>query len=338
MKTIIAVCLLLVAQAAADAGVHRLAVDVTVQRCTALTCKVGREKWQGSVIAIGRRDGVEYFLTNRHAFVGGKYFGGVSVTVRQIHSIKIETFDAGSFDAELVGSRDGKGVDGVDLALLSVRSSKRWNSYAVASTAPSPKDEVSVEGWPGGRYKRRSAVVSGFTREYGMRTSGIAKQGESGGAVLFRGELAGVVWGSRVGLVSGTYATPAPDVRRFLLAEIGFVPGSVKSAPPPPPPTSRRPPVRTSSRCSDCAKRLADLERQVADLQRKPAGIRSADLAGLRAGVAELRGLTVPIRIETNGGEIIAERKLGLVERNGKLELSPIVLKFDEKILRGSVD
>lgn len=367
-------------QSSAWARVHRVAVDVTVQRCTAGTCRVVRTTWEGSAVAIGRIDGREYLLTCEHLFggVGGE-------TVRRVHGITIKTPDAGDFVATYHGGRNTTGTDGVDLALLSVESRRTWNALPIATRRPVGGSAVTVEGYPGGRWRRRGTNIISHTTAWGVHGVGLAVDGESGGAIIHDGKLAAILWGSRVGRTLGTFGTDCVHISRFVRGTLGKLPGG-RNAPQRPTTaspaerdrndvaaagliTGRTVGPRAACACPKClagfmgcraersalAARLdnleataqppADLENlrvklaaaleRVAALERKPPPP-VPDVSGLHTTVAALRGLTLPVRVETAGGVVIRQKTLAIEEHSdGRLEFKPIVLKFDERILRG---
>jgi hypothetical protein len=358
LKAIVAAFVLLLAVAEADGQVHRIAVDVTVQRCTALTCKISRQTWAGTAVAIGRHGGREYLLTCQHLFEGGNY-GTHTIAVRKLHNVTITTSDAGSFVGKYVAGRDTKGTDGVDLALIVVESKKAWESYDVIENGLPPGGAaVTVEGFPSGRWRRRGSNVTGYTRPFGLHATGNAQTGESGGAIVYGGKLAAILWGSRAGLKTGTFGTHGVEIAKFVRGNLGKLPGegvaAVVAPTSPTTPAAGNPgktvvePVTGAARgtvagctCPKCTAAFAKLRADLVALTARLAAIEGKpsvavpDVSSLHAEVAALRGLVVPVRIETSDGKVLAVRRLGIVQTPDGLELKPIVLKFDEKVLRG---
>jgi hypothetical protein len=195
----LALVALLVVSGTAVAQVHRIAVQSS-----------GSKYWnKGTAVAIGRIDGREFLLTNEHLFeVRGKKI------VRPV--VKIETLDAGTFPAIYHGGSETKGSTGVDLALVSVRSRKPWKSYVVSDSVPTAGETVTIEAFPFGKFRRRRSTVSGYNRRHGLRSSGTAQPGESGGAILHGGKLVALVWGNQYGDLRGTFGTQAIRIATFV--------------------------------------------------------------------------------------------------------------------------
>ncbi len=383
-----AACLLLVPIlfATAEARVHRVEVDLTVQRCNASGCKVSRTKWFGTAVAIGRKDGREYLLTNAHILgsTAEKDYGSGPTAykekVLQIHTIKIITSDTGDWLARDHGGRDGKGTDGVDLHLLSVQSEKTWNSFEIETEAlPAGGESVDVVGFPRGEFGKRNDTVVGYLEQYGIILRTKATFGESGGAIVNDGKLVGVVWGNKAGRRTGTFGTHSLKVAEFVRTKLGSLPGTperVVTTKRTEPQRNTRPPAggylagnegwRTCPQCdlntdaisnlaigynrlsdrvvqseanSRSIQNLTDGHNELLDRIRMLAKEHNKLLAqydGVAIEIQILRGLSLPIRIETSEGKVIAKDVLTIVEsKDGRLEFKPIVLKFDEKILWG---
>jgi hypothetical protein len=80
----------------------------------------------------------------------------------------------------------------------------------------------------------------------------------------------------------------------------------------------------------DEIRRLKDRLRLLESAEPTP-----VDLTEIRAAIVALEGIKLPIRIETTDGKVIRRKLLELKRTDaGTLEFSPIVLMFDEKILR----
>ena len=221
----------LISANAAIAKTHRVAIDVTVQRCTPFSCRNVRTTWVVTAVAIGNIGDQEYLVLNHHSFAGTpKTSRGVTEKIVRIHGITVKTPDAGDFVAKLVGTSKVYGGNG-DLALLSVKSARRWRSWelldakSLGSGLPARGSAVTVEGYPMGRFSRRGANVVGYTKEAGIQTTGLLGQGGSGSAIAYNGKLAGIAWGSMWDRSFGTFATPSTDVIEFVRGKLGRIPG-----------------------------------------------------------------------------------------------------------------
>lgn len=81
---------------------------------------------------------------------------------------------------------------------------------------------------------------------------------------------------------------------------------------------------------------IRSLAIRIERIEAKPTP-KPANLAPLEDRLSTLEGLVIPVRIETADGKLIREKRYSLTrDEDGRLIFKPIVLKFDEKILRGS--
>lgn len=294
-------------------GVHRIAVDMTVKRCGLFGCSVERATWTASAVAIGRLNGREYLITAEHLFKGGTRGNGI-IQTQTVHAITIETADAGNFAAVYHGGRDYKGTKGIDIALISVASERRWNfSPLMKRQLPLSGQNVSIVGYPAGHYVDRKSKIRQYLSKWGVECSGIAKSGESGGAILYGGRLAGVVWGSRIGDCWGTFGTPAGQISKFVVERLGTMPAgkSVEVRP-------------KHYQRSTVGPRLPDTARQT-----------QQSIEVLTSRIDALQGVVLPVRIETSDGVVVRSKRLKLTRKAGRLEFEPIVLRFDKTLLTG---
>jgi len=81
---------------------------------------------------------------------------------------------------------------------------------------------------------------------------------------------------------------------------------------------------------------LSGIKATLTTLATQLNGIKPADLSAIERRLGEIEAITIPIRIETSEGTVIRQREIKLERKGGRLVFTPIVLKFDEKLLRGN--
>ena len=268
-------------------------------------------------------------------------------------------FGRGRQTASLLG-RDAN----LDLAALVVDnppSDIRAIAVAGEDQWPHAGESVEVIGFGGGRLRHFSALVRGYTAKdvRGVSQLVVAFQpisGDSGGAILYKQKLVGVLWG---GPCEGpqqnayeTHATCCIYIRRFLdgigvhlnppRPPAGKPPGAAEPfvGPPPAVPPQAEPPAVpqtpqsvNSERLAAIEKRLEELAAQVSSVSAGPAGAPGA------RGPQGLPGPAGPAGKDADPADLAAiAGRLSAIEKNlkGKLHFSLQVDSQTGKILSTS--
>lgn len=329
-RYIIAILLLLLPSIATAEVVS---VQTESQQCTnGYACTV--VKGYGSGVIVGTlRDGRAALLTAGHVVSGAR-------------SVHISWYKNQWLAATVLASRD----DGiVDAAILAVNIPGQWECEPILETVP-PTADVELWGFPDMSLEMRTfpGLLSGRTIQ---RVT--AKQGMSGGPVIYDGKVAGIIRGHYRDGNRESICTPGPVLCAWLKETIGYVPTCKRDSPPKPavkpspaaiaPPPPRDDDGRVISMLESIDKRLRRIESMPLPTaergepgppgergpvgprgekgERGPAGIPadSREIAVLRSEIAAMKNARVKVQIKQNGT---------LVDEDTYPITGPIVLDF----------
>lgn len=298
----------------ADAQIVR--IQTVFNKCENGQCREFTSQATG--IVIHRDNGFSYVATAGHTF-GNK---GEIVSVHNTPAVLLAW----------------KYADGDDFAVLRCRQLSKSTLFGLAGSDPAKGSAVALHGlgrgdkFGRGDYSIKKASVTG---------SGVAsvpsRQGDSGGPLI---DSAGKI----CGLISTTTANttgfvPVSRLRAWL-GRCACMPGWRGAAPEPPAEdiVEDIPDTEKTDRIRDLERQLAEMRKQLDAIQNKPDRPKSkpVDLSGIEKRLADFEGVSIPIRIETTAGKIIRQKVLSLERIDGRWSFKPIVLRFDESVLKVS--
>lgn len=162
----------------------------------------------GSGTVIGKlRDGSHAVLTAAHVIKDAQnvnvVFDGTAGTVSNPARVLLVSYDKES-----------------DVALLSVRL-VGVNVCKVAGAFPRRVVQVRAEGFP--QQFRKRDIQTEMDGDILTTPSQLIEEGMSGGGVIYKGELVGVITGRIVGRRDGWH-TPSRFISPWLISELGYLP------------------------------------------------------------------------------------------------------------------
>ena len=172
----------------------------------------------------------------------------------------------------------------LDRALLEVTPPRGAATIELAAENqwPTRGDTVELIGYGGGQLRHWQATVKGYALTRGLnkyQTLSVATAtigGDSGGAILFRNRLVGVIWGGPLagprGPMLATHGSCSIAIGAFVEKVLGRRPSvPICTGPNCPLPANFSPPIRqppASAECSRCAEELRQLQARIAALER----------------------------------------------------------------------
>jgi hypothetical protein len=238
---------------------------------------------------------------------GGVYvgiIGGRGVTLTCWHVVKHDIHNVGG-QIPLEVLRDQYDYD-----LAAIFTSPLSVPAVQIGSAPSAGDAVTIVGYPGGRLASHDGRVSGYEKPDGNHRWGDlvlscpSQDGDSGGPVLSRGRLVGLLWGTEAHGGAGSRAVPIAAIVDFLRrlrdreespdAEIA---STDEDGPAPPPGTPAPVPDDLTETNDELASLRAEISELRALLSDRPHGQPVIDYAAL---AAELEPLLSSVRGRRN--------------------------------------
>ena len=198
-----------------NAQVHLVKTEIRV--CTPVSCRV--EVGTASSVCVGRLNDAWYFVTAGHAF----YSSRPEVVSSKALNAHV-AIDQQWVPATIVGF--DKPASRSDLGLLSVRLSRALRSLPLAEHLPPVGSEVSICGFPSGspyaEVKGSLLPLPAADARSDFLVSTAVVRGVSGGPVVHKGEVVGIVSASDFG--SGTWAVGPDKIRQRLVQQLGRLP------------------------------------------------------------------------------------------------------------------
>jgi len=198
-----------------NAQVHLVKTEIRV--CTPVSCRV--EVGTASSVCVGRLNDAWYFVTAGHAFYSSRPEAVSSKALNAHVAIDQQWVPATIVGFDKPSSRS-------DLGLLSVRLPRALRSLPLAEHLPPVGSEVSICGFPSGspyaEVKGSLLPLPAADARSDFLVSTAVVRGVSGGPVVHKGEVVGIVSASDFG--SGTWAVGPDKIRQRLVQQLGRLP------------------------------------------------------------------------------------------------------------------
>lgn len=241
-----------------------------------------------------------------------------------------------------------------DVGLIAFARKEPIDCFAISDVAPQKKDEVQIAGfgdqW---MYRWTRTECKGYYGPEWMIVDRHARQGTSGGPVLFGGKIAGVVHGNFMDHPTDGCVASLESVRAVVKDCLGYIPASKGDVPPPAdePPTTEKPPAPKDpaddappapkdpgpsgidlsaiiARLDTISQRLDAIEkRKPAKGDPGPAGPEgprgpagkdgvgvAVDLKPIETRIEKLENARIPVRIYGENGKLISQKTYQLGE------------------------